>query len=220
MAVLPWRVFEEYWERFDEWYERNRAVYESEVAAVEAVLREIGAEPWRSVEVGVGSGRFASRLGVYLGVDPALPLLRLARRRGVEAVQAVAEALPLRPGLDAALFIVTLCFLDEPLVALREASRVAEWVVSCIVPRLSPWGKLYEARRGESPFYRHARFYTLGELRGLYHAAGLEPGPCYSTLHEPPPGPRVPEEPVRGCVEEAGFACLAGRSKPIRSSTR
>ncbi len=216
---MPWRVFEEEWRRFDEWYERNRPIYESEVAALRALLEELGVDPARSVEVGVGSGRFASRLGVAFGVDPALPLLRLARARGVEAVQGVAEALPVRRGLEAALFIVTLCFLDEPLAALREAARVARWVVSCIVPRGSPWGRLYEARRGASPFYRYARFYTLEELKAMYRGAGMDPGPCVSTLYAPPPGPSSPEEPRPGCSEGAGFVCLAARPRPIRSST-
>ncbi|NOZ88447.1 MAG: class I SAM-dependent methyltransferase, partial [Crenarchaeota archaeon] len=164
MSTAP--VFDELWSRYDSWYERNRILAENELEAVKALGLQ-----GRGVEVGVGTGWFASRLGVEFGVDPSLGMLRLARLRGVEAVQGVGERLPLRSGsMDYVLLIVTLCFVDDPLAALREAARVARpggAVAACIVPRDSSWGRFYQARRSSSPFYRVARFYTVDEVEQM-----------------------------------------------------
>ncbi len=203
------QVFEEHWRRYDEWYERNQVIYETELLAVKRALAS--APGALSVEVGVGTGRFAAPLRVWLGVDPSRNMLVLAKKRGVETVEAVGEYLPLRTSsLHTALLVVTLCFVDNPRRVLGEAARVARRVVSCIVPRLSPWGKYYEARRTQSLFYRHARFYTIAEVMRLYESLGLKLERCTSTLYTPPPGPAKPEKPRDECSEEAGFACIVG----------
>ena len=211
--TVPWDVFERLWERYDAWYERNRSIYESEVRAVLAALG--GAE--RVLEIGVGTGRFASRLGVrrlVAGVDPAWGMIRAARGRGVDVAQGVGEKLPFRSdSFDAALLTVTLCFVDDPVAVLRESARVAARVASCIVPRDSPWGRLYASKR-DSPFYRVARFYTIGEVAEMYRVAGLEAEGCISTLYARPPGPMHPEEPRMECSGEAGFVCIIGVRRP------
>lgn len=200
-------LFEEKWSRYDNWYEEHRAIYETELLTVREALR--GIDAWRSVEVGVGTGRFAAPLGIGLGIDPSINMLRVARSRGVESVAGIAEALPLRSNsLEAALLIVTICFVDDPREAVREAARVARYVIPCIVPRESSWGRFYEARRDRSPFYRHARFYTVREIVDMGEEAGLRLEGCASSLYTPPPGPREPEKPRRVCDEEAGFVCI------------
>ena len=74
--------------RYDDWFERHRAAYLSELLAVRTLL------PWkgRGLEIGVGTGRFASPLGVEFGIDPAAEMLDYAEARGVRVVRAVAEA--------------------------------------------------------------------------------------------------------------------------------
>lgn len=79
--------------------------------------------PW--IEVGVGSGRFASDLGVEIGLDPASDPLNLATRRGTRVVRGRVETLPFAAGtFGGMLLIVTICFVADPLAALREARRV------------------------------------------------------------------------------------------------
>jgi ubiquinone/menaquinone biosynthesis C-methylase UbiE len=64
-------------------------------------------------------------LGIHVGIDPAERPLRLARQRGITVVQGVGESLPFRnASFGAVLFVVTLCFVQEPLAVLREAHRV------------------------------------------------------------------------------------------------
>jgi len=214
---LPFEVFSLVADRYDDWYRRHRITAENEARLVGEALRGLP-RPW--AEIGVGTGFFAERLGIELGVDPSPEMLRIAHRRGVEALQALGEALPLRDGsVGAAVLVVTLCFLDDPLPVLREAARAARpggGLVACIVPRLSPWGRFYMERgSGGHPLYRVARFYTVEELLGLLPQAGLETEKIlvsigYGPLE--PPEPEEPKEPPSPLdAERYGFACIRAR---------
>jgi ubiquinone/menaquinone biosynthesis C-methylase UbiE len=63
------------------------------------------------VEIGVGTGRFASALGVPLGVEPSESMRRIARKRGIEVISGKAEALPFRDGCLDYVLMVTVCLL-------------------------------------------------------------------------------------------------------------
>jgi len=82
--------FETYHRRYDAWFMHHAAAYQSELLAVRALL------PWHGLglSIGVGIGRFASPLGVQVGIDPARVVMDYAASRGISPVQAVAEALP------------------------------------------------------------------------------------------------------------------------------
>lgn len=154
-------------QRYDQWFESHWAAYASELLAVYALLPRKG----RGLEIGVGTGRFAGPLGVEFGVDPVPEMLCYARTRGIEVVCAAAEALPFACGVfDYVLIVTTLCFVENPQIMLREASRVLRSrgkVVVGFIDRRSPLGSQYLAHRAESPFYREARFYSALEVRTL-----------------------------------------------------
>jgi ubiquinone/menaquinone biosynthesis C-methylase UbiE len=140
-------------------------------------------------------------------------MLRLAPRE-LDLVEGVGVMLPLRRrAFPCALLVVTLCFVQDPVAVLREAMRVAERVVTCIVPRDSPWGRRYreEAARGH-PFYAKAKFYTVREVVEM---AGVAPSRVVATLSYGPDAAEAVEEPREVSVEEAeemGFVCLEFRS--------
>jgi len=50
--------------------------------------------PENAVSIGVGSGLFASKLGIKYGVEPAKGMADLARKRGIEVKIGSAEDLP------------------------------------------------------------------------------------------------------------------------------
>ena len=56
--------FESYAQKYDEWFDKNRFTYESEIHAVKELLPESK----NGIEVGVGSGRFATPFAIKLGV--------------------------------------------------------------------------------------------------------------------------------------------------------
>ena len=174
--------FETRFLEYDAWFDRNPNVFESEALAVRRLLPTTG----RIVEVGVGSGRFASRLGIEEGVEPAEGIARLAKARGVTVLKGVAEALPLEDSsCDALLYVTTLCFVDDVPRTWREARRVLRAggsVVVAFIPRGSRFGLLYEQEKVKDPFYRLATFYSTEEVLHALIEAGLEPREVVQTL--------------------------------------
>lgn len=196
-------VFDALADRYDSWYEKHKALYESELKATSAFDCEGG------VEVGVGTGRFAVPLGLRAGVDPSIAMLRLAPK-DLDLVAAVGERLPFRDkAFPCALIVVTLCFADDPAMMIAEASRAAERVVACIVPRESPWGVRYR-REGEAghPFYSKARFYTVSEVVEFGVRAGMKPGRVSATLRGEKEAEYPVENPTLDEAERYGFVCV------------
>ena len=165
--------FEKHYEAYDAWFDQNPNIYESEVLAVRSVLPRSG----RIVEIGVGSGRFASRLGIPEGVEPAVGIGALAEARGIKVLRGCAECLPLdKESCDALLYVTTLCFVDDVDQTFGEAFRVLKpggSVVVAFIPKDSRFGRLYERLKREDPFYRSATFYTAKKVIAALEKAGL-----------------------------------------------
>jgi len=211
--------FEQLADRYDKWFEsaEGRILFAAETAC----LRLLPEAPGDSrLEVGVGTGRFAAALGIRYGVDPALPVLQYAKRRGITVALGAAEALPFP---DAAFhgvwLVVTICFVRDPLRALAESARVLEpggLLYVGLVPRDTAWGKLYEEKkRAGHPFYSSARFYTTDEVTGMARKAGLEYEAAASCLPAPPDRLEAnTAPPVPGVRRGAGFVALCFRRSP------
>jgi ubiquinone/menaquinone biosynthesis C-methylase UbiE len=156
-------IFERYAERYDSWYDRNRDWFLREVE----LIKELAEDFKLGLEVGVGTGRFAEELGIRYGVDLSNKMLKLARSRGIEVIKADATALPFKDRtFDLVLFAFTLCFLDKPDEALKEAKRVLKdsgKLLVCFVPADSKLGMEYKSRT-DNPFYSSARLYTPAEV--------------------------------------------------------
>jgi SAM-dependent methyltransferase len=117
------QVFEELAQEYDAWFEKYPLVYQSELLALRKLLP---ATP-RSLEIGVGTGRFAAPLGIALGVEPARAMAAIAGKRGVHVCVALAESLPFADRAFAVVLMVTvICFLPDPVRALGEALRILE----------------------------------------------------------------------------------------------
>ncbi len=131
------------------------------------------------LEIGVGTGVFAKRLGVTVGIDPSLGMLQLAKARGIRAVRAVGEHLPFRKGaFEYVLIAGTLCFLEEPNVTIRETAEVLEndgSLIVCEIPLDSPWGKFVQEKgRAGHRFYRFAKLYDTEEVRRTIENLGFK----------------------------------------------
>lgn len=199
-------------ELYDAWFSREpgRSLFPAELAAVERVARG-SPRPW--VEVGVGTGAFAAPLRVDLGIDPSRPMLDRARLRGVPVVQGIAEALPVRDGsIGTALLIVTICFLDDPALALRHiryALAPGGAVIIGEIVRDSPWGQEYSRLKEEGhPFYGAATFYTVRETVAMLRAARFRVEAFASTLLRRPADEPGPEPVHDGVVTGASFVAM------------
>jgi len=206
--VVSFRVFDKLYLRYDEWYKRNYVIFECELNALR--MLKLGG---RGLDLGVGTGIFASRIGVEFGVDPALNPLKLAKDRGVEVVQAMGEYLPFRDKcFDYILIALSLCFFDNPIDILREARRCLKdsgKIAVCVILKDSSWGRYYEMlkERGHD-FYRHANFYTLDEIREMLSSINLSIEKVYATLSYTPDDEPMIEEPSEE-IDGRSFVCLS-----------
>ena len=198
---------------YDSWYdsEEGIAIFREEV---EALLLVKGRAPGRWLEVGVGTGRFASALNVSDGVDPSEEMLSLAAARGISTRSGTAEALPYDDAaFDGVLMVATLCFVKDPALALHECARILKprgVLVAGIIPSAGPWGLEYR-RKAEAghPIYSHARFFPLEEAVCLAAGAGLTLHDAASALLWSPGAQQKPESRVtRGARRDAGFVAL------------
>ena len=176
--------FEVHHQRYDEWFERHAAAYQSELLAIRALLPCYGL----GLAIGVGTGRFASPLGVQVGIDPARAVLDYAAGRGISPVQAVAEALPFADSsFDYALSVTTICFVDDATAMLAEAWRVLKpggSLVLGFIDRTSDLGQYYLAHQAENVFYREATFYSAAEVEQLLRETGFTEPVWVQTLSE------------------------------------
>ena len=158
---------------YDRWFDEHRAVYASELEAVRSLLPEHS----RSIEVGVGTGRFAQPLGIPLGVEPSAAMREIARSRGIEVVDAVAEDLPFGDAsFDLLLIVTTICFVDDVDRTLKEAHRVLTdggHILVGLLDRDTELGRKYEARKSDSEFYSLARFRSSAEVLAALERAGF-----------------------------------------------
>lgn len=203
-------VFNRYARDYDDWYSRHADTAESEIRAVSMLLpRGFG------IEVGVGSGFFAGRGGIPIGLEPAKAMAELARDRGVEVVGGVGESMPFRDSsFDYAVIIVTICFLDDPRKTLAEVLRILKpggRLITCIVPRNSEHGKYYiELGRRGHRFYSMAHFYTVGEVKNVLESLGFSVSDKAVAVLSRGVGDYY-EEPRVVTLREAegfGFACI------------
>jgi len=168
------QVFEKCVQEYDEWFDINRFAYDSEILALRKLIPQKG----EGLEVGVGTGRFSVPLGIKIGVEPAIAMADLARKRGIQVYEAKAEELPFESeSFDFVLMVTTICFLQDPMQAFKEANRILNpegYIIIGMIDRDSPLGMVYESKKEHSRFYKYARFYSVSQV--LEWLSGLEYG--------------------------------------------
>jgi len=160
--------FDENFLKYDSWYDKHEREYHEQLEFIRERLPS-----GKGVEIGVGTGRFASRLGISVGVDASEKMLSLAASRGIFPIMAYADRLPFISGyFDFSIFIVTICFLDDPIASLREAGRISNEVISVILEAGTEYtNKLQQENNG---FYAYAKFYSEADMIKMYNMAGLK----------------------------------------------
>ena len=203
-------VFNQYWEKYDDWYNKNEFAYLSELEAVKKVLPKKG----EGLEIGVGTGRFADPLNIKTGIDPSENMIRLAKKRGVNAKLGSGEQLLFKNStFDYVAIIITLCFVQNPQKVLKESGRVLKEkgkVIVGIIDKNSFLGKNYQEKGGV--FYKKAKFFTVKEITGLLENAGFFNFSYYQTLFDLPGKINSIQKPKEG-FGQGGFIIISGEKK-------
>jgi SAM-dependent methyltransferase len=166
------RVFDQYATDYDRWFDDHSEVY-TQLQMLIAAVPDRGC----TLEIGVGSGRFAVPLGIQWGIDPLRPLIRIAKSRGVEVILGEGEHLPYRErSFDSVLMMTVICFLDEPLVVFREVLRVLVTGGKIIVGFIEKNGEIARQYRHEETkrrFLQYAHFQSVDEVGRYFDEAGF-----------------------------------------------
>jgi SAM-dependent methyltransferase len=179
-------VFDKYAAEYDAWFDVNPWVYQSEVQAVKMLLPQEG----KGVEIGTGTGRFSVPFGITIGVEPSETMAQIARSRGITVHDATAERLPFDDDIfDFVLMVTTICFLKDPLQAMREIRRIlcpAGKIIIGMLDKDSPLGRSYESKKKSSKFYQYANFHPVGQVLEWLRISGFNHMHLFQTIFKKP----------------------------------
>jgi len=109
-----------------------------------------------------------------------------AAARGIQMIDAYAENLPIGDNTyDYALMVTVDCFLQDVLKSFQEIRRILRAGGSFIIAfidKATPLGRIYEAHKATSLFYRNARFHTSEEIGELLKTAGFKAEEARQTI--------------------------------------
>lgn len=202
-------VFNTRADEYDSWFENN-LLFTIESAAIEALSIPVTTP---ALEIGVGPGRFAQKLGSDFGIDPAKAPLHIASTRDITVCQAVGENLPFcSNSFSMVSMFFTLCFVQSPTQVLYETYRVlrkdGDFLLG-FVPSTSQWGKtLLKKKEAGHPFYKYAHFFTITEVETLVRNGRFSIQDAMSSLYQSPESVTTVETPHSGMDESAGFIAL------------
>lgn len=170
---------------YDKWFDEHSNLYQSELLAIQSLLPTDG----NGIEIGVGTGRFAHPLGIPFGVEPSKAMADIARQRGIEVTEALAENLPFEESTFGFALMVTVdCFLSDIPKAFSEVHRILKPNGSILIGMIdkdSPLGQMYERNKADSVFYKEATFHSVAEISEMLQSAGFDNLQYQQTLTYP-----------------------------------
>ena len=150
------------------------------------------------LDAGCGTGVYLEellRLGLDVtGVDEDENILKYAansRGRGSTLIKAALQDLPFESSsFDKVISVCTLEFVDKPLLALAELSRVIKKdgiLLLGFLNKNSPWAKLrIEKGKETNSVWQGAKFYCLSDIAGIAFKAGLRMTGFKGAVYFPP----------------------------------
>jgi ubiquinone/menaquinone biosynthesis C-methylase UbiE len=198
--------YEKNWQEYDEWYDTHQSLYRSEIKALEKVMPS-----GLGLEIGVGTGRFASLLSVRYGLDPSFNMLKLAKQRNINVIQGFGENLPFKnESFHYVLIVFTIELVDDPPRFLKEAARILKkdgTLILGIMDRNSLWGEFYEQKAAQGESYAGFSFLIPEEILEIFKNIDMEFEEAFQALFQTPPDIKDIEQPKRG-FGKGGFVVL------------
>ena len=215
MTQTTVEVFNKEWQKYDEWYDQNPAIFQSELKAISKVMPS-----GDGLEIGVGTGRFASSFRFSFGIDPAFSALRLSRKRNIWVTQGIGEKLPYKDQtFPIVLIVATLCFVKTPTLILEETHRVLKnrgTLILAILNKSSAWGRFLQQGSSKSRFLKNAQFHSARDIATYLHKTNFRIASTVQTLFKTPPEVEGAEDPQRG-FDRGGFVVFkAIKDVPIK----
>lgn len=166
-------VFDNEVEEYEKWFAENNHLVDSEVEAIKQLIPNFR----EGIEIGVGTGIFASRFGIKHGIEPSKKMGEKAVEKGVEVLYASAEKLPIaNETYDFALMVTADCFLVDVLKSFRETWRIlckdGHFIIA-FLDRETPLGKIYEQKKNTSHSYKNANFHSAEEIEKYLMITGF-----------------------------------------------
>lgn len=196
-------------EQYEEWFKNNDKLLDSELDTIKQLLPASG----RGLEIGVGTGIFASQLGIKHGVEPSDSMAAEAIKKGIHVKKGAAEELPIDNGsYQYALMVTVDCFLSDILKAFYEVRRILEnngVFIIAFLDRATPLGKLYEKNKYLHRSYKNANFHSAEEIINLLKQVGFEIHDSKQTIYSLD---NIYQEPKNG-VGEGVFAVIKAKKK-------
>lgn len=208
--------FEKYSKEYDEWFLTHKDMY---LAELKAVQETVSCNQF-SIEIGVGTGRFAVPLGISIGLEPSWKMAEFSKNRGIQIIVGVAEKLPFRNNIfDCVLMCTTLCFLDDVVSSFQEAYRILNnngFLVVGFIDKNSILGRQYQLKKQRSRFYQDAFFYSADEVLRLLQKAHFIVGRIKQAIV---PEQSAPEDVVGEGYGKGSFVVITAiKSEKLRSN--
>jgi len=167
--------FDKYSARYDEWFEKNYNTYQTEI---HTIRQFIPPGNLKSLEIGIGSGKFAKPLNIKLGIEPSNAMGRKSNALGIQVIPGTAENLPFSDSVfDFALMVTVICFVDDILLSFQESYRILKpggFLIVGFVDKESALGRQYQKMKNSNVFYQKAVFYSAEETIHYLKQAGFK----------------------------------------------
>jgi hydroxymethylpyrimidine/phosphomethylpyrimidine kinase len=218
-------AFEREAKDFDYWFSKNKNVFEAELLAEKELVSNVE----NAVSIGVGSGLFASRLGIKKGVEPSEDMAKLAREKGIDVKIGTAENIPYEDNKFSTVLLSTvLSYCKDSLKALKESFRILKnggQVIVSFLPREGSYSMLYDLARlqgqfdpdraPENPyplkFIKGAKWVSIEKVKKLLHEAGFVDFEYVQTLTRHPRYTNEEIEKPIGGYKRGDFVVIRAR---------
>ena len=156
-------IFGKHRDQYENWFIKNSDKFNAEVNLIKSFPIK-----GKGIEIGIGSGLFAEKLGIKYGIDPSFKMIELCTKRDIFSIIGTAENIPIKDKtFDFALIVTAICFVNSVEDSLKDIKRILTKNGSIIigfVDKDSIIGKKYIAKKNNSIFYKDAIFYSTDEI--------------------------------------------------------